>query len=98
MARIVRAEIRNPPVVAHVAKGDLIVGQQFSRIGGASEASYDEDGDGESEEEDKDERPVLLYRTFDKNGNPSRKYKAAHAGKVANNRRVVIRSLRWKSG
>lgn len=56
-----------------------------AKIGGASEASYDEEGDEESEEEDKDERPVLLYRTFDKSGNPSRKYKAAHAGKVANN-------------
>lgn len=56
-----------------------------AKIGGASEASYDEDDDEESEEEDKDERPVLLYRTFDKNGRPSRKRKAAHAGKVANN-------------
>lgn len=56
-----------------------------AKIGGASEASYDEDGDEESEEEDKDERPVLLYRTFNKQGVPSKKYKAAHAGKVANN-------------
>lgn len=56
-----------------------------AKIGGAGEASYEEDDDEESEEEDKDERPVLLYRTFNKQGVPSRKYKAAHAGKVANN-------------
>lgn len=54
-----------------------------AKLGGASEAGYDEED--EDEEEDKDERPVLLYRTFDKQGKPSRKYKAAHAGKVANN-------------
>lgn len=56
-----------------------------AKIGGASEAGYDEEDDEESEEEDKDERPVLLYRTFNKQGVPSKKYKAAHAGKVANN-------------
>lgn len=56
-----------------------------AKIGGASEAGYDEEDDEESEEVDKDERPVLLYRTFNKQGVPSKKYKAAHAGKIANN-------------
>ncbi len=54
-----------------------------ARLGGASEAGYDEDD--EDIEEEKDERLVLLYHTFDKNGMVSKRPKVAHAGMLANN-------------